>query len=354
MTASGWHERKEAAVLDPKSRRSIRTFGSEYSALWPRALCRRGGCSAITEGSVWWVDAGLTRALLAASGGRRGVASASSPTSAMGAPAPSGSAAVACASADPAAAAPLANRDNAVAAGASSPPAPAPRWVIPHACGPVSLGGGRYRFRVWAPHGEDVELELEGRAAAPMARVGDFWEAEVAVSPGDRYRLAMGSSWNDCFQAEGARLLRRDPCAREVDFDGDWCVVPKPPAARPPAAVPLPGKEELVIYEMHLGTWVPPEAEEAGEVFLAATQALEYVAALGFNCVQLMPVVEFGGLWGYNPRQLMAVHGPWGSADQLRGFIERAHDLGIGLFASVCRGLPSRSPGHMRRSGRSA
>lgn len=262
------------------------------------------------------------------------VASLAQQVNAMGASAPADAAVEARKALDCAASARLAKRDCAAAAadvaGAVSPAALAPRWAIPHACGPVCLGGGRYRFRIWAPHGEDVELELEGRAAAPMTRVGDFWEVELAVTPGDRYRIALGSSWNDCFKTEGARLLRRDPCAREVDFDGDWCVVPKPPAARPPAAVPLPTKDELVIYEMHLGTWVPAEAEEAGEVFLAATKALEYVAALSFNCVQLMPVVEFGGLWGYNPRQLMAVHGPWGRADHLRDFIARAHDLGIG------------------------
>jgi hypothetical protein len=37
-------------------------------------------------------------------------------------------------------------------------------------------------------------------------------------------------------------------------------------------------------------------------------EKLEHVASLGFSCIELMPVTEFGGAWGYNPRSCMAIH----------------------------------------------
>jgi 1,4-alpha-glucan branching enzyme len=212
---------------------------------------------------------------------------------------------------------------------------PASPWKIPNACGPRWLSPDLCFIRLWAPHGEDVTLEFENGEPVPMVRDGDFWHATATCKPGDRYRVAMGSSWNDCFAAEGARLIRRDPCARECDFDSDWCVLQPLPVQRPIRSVPLPMFNELIIYEMHLGTWVSREKEADAKVFAAAMEALDYVADLGYNCVQLMPVIEFGGLWGYNPRQLMAAHGPWGTAEELRRLVARAHELGIAVLFDV-------------------
>lgn len=164
-----------------------------------------------------------------------------------------------------------------------------------------------------------------------LAREGDFWAGSAKATPGCRYRIAMGSSWNDCFQQEGARLLRRDPCARECDFESLWCYL-HPPLRCPPA-FSGPKMNEIVMYELHLGTFVPAEAES--RAYAAATEKLDYIASLGFNCIQLMPTAEFGGIWGYNSRQLLAVHGPWGSAADLHRFIDRAHSLEIAVLFDV-------------------
>lgn len=141
----------------------------------------------------------------------------------------------------------------------------------------------------------------------------------------------MGSSWNDCFQQEGARLVRRDPCARETDFDSSWCILHPP--LRPPAPFQGPKFNELILYELHLGTFAPADQESSAYAF--AADKMEYIAGLGFNCIQLMPTAEFGGIWGYNSRQLLNVHGPWGSATELRRLIDRAHDLGIAVLFDV-------------------
>lgn len=48
-----------------------------------------------------------------------------------------------------------------------------------------------------------------------------------------------------------------------------------------------------------------------------------------------MPTAEFGGIWGYNSRQLLATHGPWGSAQDMRAMVLRAHELGMAVLFDV-------------------
>lgn len=222
-----------------------------------------------------------------------------------------------------------------------APSAPTPTispespWHIPHACGPRWVSENTCEFRVWAPHGEDVEVEFQAASSCKLLREGDFWRGEAVCEAGDKYRIVMASSWNDCFHAEGARLIRRDPCARDCEFDSNWCFVPPILPLRARGDYKVPKFNELVIYEVHLGSWVPealPGATEPSSVFSRATEKLDYVHALGYNCIQLMPTAEFGGIYGYNSRVLLAAHGPYGTAKELREFVDRAHELGIAVL----------------------
>ena len=223
-----------------------------------------------------------------------------------------------------------------VLTGASAMAMEGPKWKLAHACGPEWLSAEECAFRVWAPHGEDVTVELQGAEASEvqevkLVREGDFWTGQARCAPGDRYRIAMGSSWNDCFHQEGARLVRRDPCARECDFNSAWCILHPP--LQPLTPFVAPNFNELVIYELHVGSFVS-EADEK-RAFAATTEKLEHISSLGFNCIQFMPTAEFGGIWGYNSRQLLASHGPWGSAAEMRTMVERAHSLGMAVLFDV-------------------
>eukprot|EP00929_Paragymnodinium_shiwhaense_P063067 TRINITY_DN31530_c0_g1_i1.p1 TRINITY_DN31530_c0_g1~~TRINITY_DN31530_c0_g1_i1.p1 ORF type:complete len:635 (+),score=153.25 TRINITY_DN31530_c0_g1_i1:65-1906(+) len=208
-----------------------------------------------------------------------------------------------------------------------------PKWQLAHACGPVWVAAGTCRFRVWAPHGENVEVEIDGKEQpVPLQHEGGgFWAGQTEASPGQRYRICMGSWWNDCYQQEGARLVRRDPCARECAFNSAWCILHPP--LQPPKPFTAPEFHEMVIYEVHVGSFVP--AADEHRAFAVVTEKMEYIASLGFNCIQLMPTTEFGGLWGYNSRQLLAVHGKWGTAVDLHKLVERAHELGIAVLFDV-------------------
>eukprot|EP00405_Crypthecodinium_cohnii_P025699 CAMPEP_0206491230 /NCGR_PEP_ID=MMETSP0324_2-20121206/44794_1 /ASSEMBLY_ACC=CAM_ASM_000836 /TAXON_ID=2866 /ORGANISM="Crypthecodinium cohnii, Strain Seligo" /LENGTH=596 /DNA_ID=CAMNT_0053972225 /DNA_START=42 /DNA_END=1832 /DNA_ORIENTATION=+ len=213
-----------------------------------------------------------------------------------------------------------------------------PIWKIQHACGPTWTSATTCSFRVWAPHGEDVTVELtnsngEGELReVKLTKENQFWQGEADnVLPGMRYRIALGSSWNDCFNTEGARLYRRDPCAREADFNSTWCFLHEPVVAPEPWSAPAFNK--LLIYELHVGTFAPEDREATSFAF--TTEKLEYLASLGYNCVQLMPTAEFGGIWGYNSRQLLASHSPWGSRADLINLVKKAHSLGISVLFDV-------------------
>ena len=212
----------------------------------------------------------------------------------------------------------------------------APQWKLAHACGPewlsaedmcISCLGSSW----WRCHSGIAVWRIFGARDPFDTTEGDFWIGQARCAPGDRYRIAMGSTWNDCFQQEGAKLFRRDPCARECDFNSAWCILHPP--VKPLPSFTAPNFNELVIYELHIGSFVS-EADEK-RAFAATTEKLEHISSLGFNCIQFMPTAEFGGIWGYNSRQLLASHGPWGSAAEMRVMVEKSHSLGMAVLFDV-------------------
>lgn len=48
-----------------------------------------------------------------------------------------------------------------------------------------------------------------------------------------------------------------------------------------------------------------------------------------------MPITEHSDAWGYNPRQLLSIHGAYGSPDDFRRFVDEAHKLGMGVIIDV-------------------
>jgi 1,4-alpha-glucan branching enzyme len=77
---------------------------------------------------------------------------------------------------------------------------------------------------------------------------------------------------------------------------------------------------------MHIGTFTKEGT------FAAAAEKLEHIAELGFTCIELMPTTEYGGSWGYNPRACMSVHSHYGTPDDYRKFVDKAHSLGIAIM----------------------
>ena len=89
--------------------------------------------------------------------------------------------------------------------------------------------------------------------------------------------------------------------------------------------------EGQVIYEVHIGTLTPEGT------WSAATARLPEIAAAGMTVIEVMPVADFPGAfgWGYDGVCLFAPTRLYGAPDDFRRFVDRAHALGLGVILDV-------------------
>ena len=196
------------------------------------------------------------------------------------------------------------------------------------------LPSGGVHFRVWASRRHQVEVELEGgpghhpgaesiSVALEPAGDGYFSGLVPEASAGTlyRYRLDGGTeSYPDVasrFQPHGPHGPSQviDPGAFQWHDQG-W------------PGVPLEGQ---VIYEMHVGTFTPAGTWEA------AMGELPVLAELGVTVLEIMPIADFSGRfgWGYDGVNLFAPTRLYGTPDDCRRFIDQAHVLGLGVILDV-------------------
>ena len=92
-----------------------------------------------------------------------------------------------------------------------------------------------------------------------------------------------------------------------------------------------PDVNHLVIYELHVRDFI------GSHNFKDLTDTLTYLKRLGVNAIELMPVNEFEGnnSWGYNPSFFFAVDKYYGPKEQLKKFIETAHQHGIAVITDL-------------------
>lgn len=186
---------------------------------------------------------------------------------------------------------------------------------------------GATHFRVWAPKPREVRLVVErpagGALDVPLEREGGgYLSARVPdVGAGHRYRYYLdGRPFADPasrFQPEGPAGPSEivDP-ARYAWRDGAWL------------GVALPGQ---VLYELHVGTLT-----DAG-TWQAAAERLPDLAALGITTLEVMPIAEFDGRfgWGYDGVFPFAPTRLYGTPDDFRSFVDRAHGLGLAVVLDV-------------------
>jgi maltooligosyltrehalose trehalohydrolase len=188
---------------------------------------------------------------------------------------------------------------------------------------------GGVSFRVWAPATARVEIVLEGGAGA--GSTGTLVAQEHGYHALTLREARAGTRYR--FRLEGHDRLVPDPVSRfqpdgphgsseVIDptrfawTDGDW------------PGVSLAGQ---VIYEMHIGTFTA-----AGTWAMAAAQLPE-VARLGVTVLEVMPVADFPGRfgWGYDGVCFFAPTRLYGRPDDFRGFVDRAHGLGLAVILDV-------------------
>ena len=180
-------------------------------------------------------------------------------------------------------------------------------------------------FRVWAPRRARVEVldEGSGRATALAAEPGGWFSAllpEVRAGARYRYRLDGGGAFPDPasrFQPDGPHGPSEvvDPAAFRWT-DGSW------------PGISLEGQ---VLYELHVGAFT------AEGTWAAAARELPELAAAGITTIEMMPVADFPGRfgWGYDGVNLFAPTHLYGRPDDLRAFVDSAHAAGLGVILDV-------------------
>jgi 1,4-alpha-glucan branching enzyme len=192
-------------------------------------------------------------------------------------------------------------------------------------------------FRVWAPFASKVSVagtfNQWSETANPLAQGADgLWSGAVAAaSPGDRYQFVIIN------RDTGAEFWRIDPYAREVTHSvGDGVILSTAFDWGDDAGYSTPPWNEMIIYEMHLGTFNDAPGGGPGNLD-RAIERLDYLRDLGINAVQLMPLMEFAAdfSWGYNPAHLFAVESAYGGPAALKQFVKAAHAKGIAVLLDV-------------------
>jgi 1,4-alpha-glucan branching enzyme len=194
---------------------------------------------------------------------------------------------------------------------------------------------GGCRFAVWAPNADDVFLvgtfnDWDKTKHRMSNNPDGVWSIDVpGVEPGDEYRYRIVTA--------GKEYLRIDPYARRVTNSVGNTVITKPYRRVKTGGFTIPRLNEMVIYELHIGTFGKQEGQPDPGTIAGAIDRLPYLHDLGINAVEVMPLAEFAGgySWGYNPSNIFAVESEYGTPRTFRDFVDEAHQLGIAVIVDV-------------------
>jgi maltooligosyltrehalose trehalohydrolase len=177
-------------------------------------------------------------------------------------------------------------------------------------------------FRVWAPFAERVELDLPGRRVGMSAGPKGWWGAETDGDGPVEYAFVVDggepapdprSPWQPSGVHGPSRTVDH---GRFRWTDGGW--------QAPPLA-------SGVVYELHVGTFT------AEGTFDAAVERIPHLRQLGATHVEVMPVNEFPGEWGwgYDGVGLYAPHHAYGGPEGLKRLVNALHEAGLAAILDV-------------------
>lgn len=192
---------------------------------------------------------------------------------------------------------------------------------------------GGTTFRVWAAD------------AAKVFVVGDWnnWQPQELGNEQNGHFSAdvpWASSWQKYkFVIEnrsGSREERADPRSYRVENSSAASVIPYPGVYQWRHAFDMVENKELILYEMHLGTFNDAPGFGPG-TFQSATAMLDHVRDLGVTAIALMPIAEFAAdfSWGYNTSFPFAPETAYGTPEEMKNFVDEAHARGLAVLIDV-------------------
>ena len=205
------------------------------------------------------------------------------------------------------------------------------------------LHGDGCTFRTWAPHADAVDVidpsakSQPLRAGVAMARDAeqgpgrDYWSTFVRhVKADDEYRFRI--------RRGGHTFTRMDPYGRDATSSGGNSLVVDSHFewGDAEASYRTPPWHELVVYELHVGTFNRLPNGDPG-TFQSLIDKLGHLEELGVNAVELMPAYEFDfeQSMGYNPSLPFAIESAYGTPHMLKQFVRAAHQRGIAVIFDV-------------------
>jgi len=188
-------------------------------------------------------------------------------------------------------------------------------------------GDGKVSFRLWAPAANRVELCLEtgsDEIHLPLVAQQDGWYelSTDRATVGSRYRFRIDSD---------ARVP--DPASRfqPEDVNGPSEVFDPTAYVWRDAAWKGRPWEEVVLYELHVGSFTPEGT------YAAVASRFDHLLDLGVTAIELMPLADFPGRrnWGYDGVYPFAPDAGYGQPQELKALIDTAHAKGLMVFLDV-------------------
>jgi len=191
-----------------------------------------------------------------------------------------------------------------------------------YAIGAEIIGKDQTHFRVWAPKAQKLAVVSDNKTYPLAAERDGYFGGTAACGAGQHYKFQIDDG--EVFPDPASRFQPEGP-------HGASCVVDPFSFQWTDASwrgVKLGGQ---IIYEMHIGTFTP-----AG-TWRSAIDKLSELKESGITLLEMMPLADFPGRfgWGYDGVNLFAPTRLYGTPDDLRAFVDRAHSLGLGVILDV-------------------
>jgi 1,4-alpha-glucan branching enzyme len=196
---------------------------------------------------------------------------------------------------------------------------------------------GGVTFRVWALFASDVQVQGDFNNWTPGSHLysegNGYWSVDQpGAVVGQQYNFLITNA------ASGVVYTRVDPYSRSFKTRGGPSLIAPSDTEYSGDSYTTPAWNEMVIYELHIGTFVAGgNPAQPNGTFASAATKLDYLKDLGINAIEVMAAGEFetDTSWGYNPAYIFAIEEQYGGPDGFRAFVQQAHQRGIAVIMDV-------------------